>query len=58
LNFLSDVMTHCHHDLWHIAIGVKRGLKMRIQTLGDSILYQVGMAIRLPVVASRKHGTQ
>lgn len=51
-------MTHCHHDLWHIAIGVKRGLKMRIQTLGDSILYQVGMAIRLPVVASRKHGTQ
>jgi hypothetical protein len=24
LNFLTGVMTHCHHDLWHIAIGVNR----------------------------------
>jgi hypothetical protein len=25
LNFLSGVMTHCHHDLWHIATGAKPG---------------------------------
>lgn len=35
-------MTHCHHELWHIATGEKMALKMRIQTPGGSVFSWLG----------------